>query len=535
MTARSSTGPLFDPGWMAFLEPVSLLYATNPFEPAWQGRMKRALGADYVPEDGSAGSPVAAFDRNADRLAEPLAAALAGAARRLADGAVGTPEERAVYQGAALFGLWNNYRPHLQGLIDADGVEAPFFDDFAKSHRFLFGHPGLRVPEPAHLLAFFYQARRAWYFAAKTLLGASPSAMAARAAVLRANLGADICAYVAGLYHHMDEIPVLITGETGTGKDVAAGCIGRSRYIPFDAHTRRFLRKLADDYHVRSLCEVPPELVASALFGHKKGSFTGAIADALGFLMLPGRYGTLFIDEIGEILAHVQAQLLRPFQNREVVPLGEARARKILGRLMFATNRDLEAMCGRGEFRPDLYERMNGVRIHMPPLRQMLAEAPEELAGYVRAFMTGKLDDPDQVEAWTARVVETIRATKGGYAWPRNLRELRNYTERYILMGYGSTPPPPPAEYVVRPQAGEAGARAPESVCVPSSEVLGRRAKAGEVTLGEVARALVTRVHASTGENTAETARKLGIDYRTVQRWVDPKRLARWRKGKKRG
>src|SRR6185437_17010373 len=188
MSAHSCTGPLLSPERMALLKPVSLLHATNPFEPAWQHLLKRALRGDYVPEDGS----VAAFDGNADRLAEPLAPALADAAHRLARGTAATPEELALYQGAALFGLWNNYRPRLQQLIDANEVEAPFFDDFAKSHRFLFGHPGLRVPEPAHLLAFFYQARRAWYFAAKMLLGASPSALAVRATVWRANLGADI-------------------------------------------------------------------------------------------------------------------------------------------------------------------------------------------------------------------------------------------------------------------------------------------------------------------------------------------------------
>src|SRR6185436_7365775 len=203
------------------------------------------------------------------------------------------------------------------------------------------------------LLPLFWQARRTWHFAATKIHGASPSAAAARAAVWAANMTGDVCAYADSLHHHMDEIPVLITGEMGTGKDLAAQCIGSSRYILFDAGARRFARKYDEDFHVRNICEVPGDLLPSALFGHKKGSFTGATADMPGFFGLAGQHGTLFLDEAGEIPLPVQAKLLRPFQNREYVPVGASRPLPIQGRLVFATNADLEAKCRKGEFRAD--------------------------------------------------------------------------------------------------------------------------------------------------------------------------------------
>src|SRR5262249_52666071 len=157
--------------------------------------------------------------------------------------------------------------------------------------------------------AFFYQARRAAWFITVKIAGWSRAARRARAAIWRAILGSDLCTYARGLYKRMHELPVLITGETGTGKDLAAECIGGSGYIPFDPDARRFAAKYAEDFHVRSLCEGSGSLIESMLFGHKKGSFTGASADVPGCLGLAGANGTLFLDEVGEIPLDVQAKL----------------------------------------------------------------------------------------------------------------------------------------------------------------------------------------------------------------------------------
>ncbi len=512
------------------LESISHLHTLNPFEPAWEALQRQATYVSaYVPAGGA--SPAeGTLTREVWHLLENYTIRLGRAGYYLSTGATGTAPELATYQRAALYRLWEDFAPLLQKIIDQDAVDVPFYDSFVQSHRSYFGYPGLTPPEPAHLLAVYYQALRAWYFPATKILGRSPSAVAARVALWQANLGGDLCAYVDSLYRHMDEIPVLITGETGTGKELAAECIGWSRYIPFDPGTRHFARRYGEDFHVRNLCEVPADLLPSALFGHKRGAFTGATADAPGYFALAGQHGTLFLDEAGEIPEHVQAKLLRPFQNREYVPVGELRPRKIQGRLLFATHRDLEALCKEGKFRPDLHERMNGFHVHMPSLRQMLAEAPGELVRYVRAFVAGKLEGPEHVERWTERVTSSIRATRSDYLWTRNLRELKNYTERYVLTNGRVTEPTPvgrtPAAVipamVTTPLPAEGTAGTPESTCLPSSGILGPKAKKGEATLEEVNRSLATRVLVLTGQNKAETRAAVGDRLADGGRLIDP-------------
>ena len=176
----------------------------------------------------------------------------------------------------------------------------------------------------------------------------------------------------------------------------------------------------------------------------------------------------------------------------------------IHGRIMCATNKDLEVECREGRFRPDVYERMNGVRVHMPELRRMLAEAPEEMRYYVRALVAAKVDHPERVEQWTERVMLSKRVVSGDFQWPRNLRELKNYVEQFILTnGSNATPESPPAERRPRPPRSPSDV---ENAGEPSSEILGEKAKAGEVTVDEATRALVTRIYALNGENTALTA-----------------------------
>ncbi len=180
---------------------------------------------------------------------------------------------------------------------------------------------------------------------------------------------------------------------------------------------------------------------------------------------------------------------------------------------------------------------MNGMRVHMPPLRQVLAEAPGELGRYVRWFVEEKLVEPGQVEAWTERVTSAIEATAPDYGWPGNLRELGHWVDSYILSN-GHVDPPgkrAPASAAAatrtRPPA-ERGAT--EGGAVSSSELLGPMAKLGQVTSADLESAYVTWVHVLTGQNRAETARITGRNWRTIGHLIDPARLYRWlRKAKK--
>jgi DNA-binding NtrC family response regulator len=531
MDARSSTGPLLTRDRFALFDALARTLTTNPFEPGWDALLEEAAPG-FVPGHRAGLWQKGVRDPNLERISNPLAVALLGTAASLEQGVAATPGELAAYTGAAVFSLWDQLGPGFDRLVDDDGLHAPFYDTYASHHRLFFGKPGLPALEPARLFGVLYQAHRARRFISSRIWGASPSAAAARADLWRACGFGDLLTYADCLYRHMNEFPVLVTGETGTGKELAAQCVGWSRYIPFDERTKRFVAKHAADYHARNLCEVPRDLVESALFGHKKGAFTGASADATGYFALPGEHGTLFLDEIGELPEHVQVKLLRPLEGREYVPVGDLRTLLVQGRLVFATNRDLEAMAREGRFRADLYERLNGMRVHMPPLRQMLAEAPEDLRRFVQGFVAGKLDAPDRVELWTQRIVGALRTTMAGHAWPGNTRELRHYVERFVLTGGPPRPPAPPPPADPRRPSGAAAAppqrrSTPESTCLPSSGLLGPVAKQGNVTVEELERAYVTRVFALTGMNRSATARRTGRNWRTIGRLIDPRRLLR--------
>jgi hypothetical protein len=171
---------------------------------------------------------------------------------------------------------------------------------------------------------------------------------------------------------------------------------------------------------------------------------------------------------------------------------------------------------------------MNGVRVHMPSLRELRPDGG--LFDYVARFIAEKIDDPDRQVEQTMRAMRFLQDTRGDYDWPRNLRELKNHVDRFLLNdgADGARDPavsssvPPPASPA--PEASPAG---PVSVGLRSSGILGLRAKAGDIDADELLRSYVTRVHANTGQNMAETARRTRFNRRTVARWIDPERLAR--------
>lgn len=212
---------------------------------------------------------------------------------------------------------------------------------------------------------------------------------------------------------------VLITGETGTGKERIAAFI--------HAQSPRSQRPF-----VKVNCAALPEtLVESELFGHERGAFTGADQRRIGrFEQASG--GTLLLDEITELSSDTQAKLLRVLQDQEFHRLGGTDLLRTDARILAATNRDIEAWLADGAFRADLYYRLNVIGIHLPPLR----ERPEDvldLAEGFRAHFARELDRP--VRCFTDAAMEQIRS----HHWPGNVRELRNAVERAVLMCDGSS------------------------------------------------------------------------------------------------
>src|SRR5580765_533207 len=212
-----------------------------------------------------------------------------------------------------------------------------------------------------------------------------------------------------------NDLTVLITGESGTGKELVARAIhvGSLRsaavFLPYNCTTTT--RELAD----------------SQLFGHKRGSFTGAINDQLG-LVRTAVGGTLFLDEIGDLPVDVQPKLLRFLEQGEIMPLGDARPLRVDVRVLAATNADLEQRVAEGKFREDLYYRLTVIRIIVPPLRDRREEIPLLTSLFLREA-SERLGKPDVF--LTPETLEMLAE----YWWPGNVRQLRNEIQRVVALG----------------------------------------------------------------------------------------------------
>jgi formate hydrogenlyase transcriptional activator len=207
---------------------------------------------------------------------------------------------------------------------------------------------------------------------------------------------------------------VLITGETGTGKELIARAI----------HS---LSNRSKGPFVRVNCAaIPAGLLESELFGHERGAFTGAFAQRVGRFEAAAR-GTLFLDEVGEIPLELQAKLLHVLQEREFERLGSSRTVKTDVRVVAATNCDLGAMISERRFRADLYYRLNVFPIEVPPLRQRLEDIPLLVSHFVREFsqrMNKRIDT----------IAPTTMEALMSYDWPGNVRELQNIIERAVIL-----------------------------------------------------------------------------------------------------
>jgi two-component system response regulator AtoC len=211
---------------------------------------------------------------------------------------------------------------------------------------------------------------------------------------------------------------VLVTGETGTGKELVARAI----------HARSAQRNMP---MIKVNCAAIPEtLLESELFGHVRGAFTGASFTKKGrFALAEG--GTIFLDEIGTVALSVQAKLLRVLQDREFEPLGAERTQRVDVRVIAATNRDLRQLVAEGKFLEDLFYRLNVIPIEMPPLRERREDVPLLVDHFVQRFSerTGKRIDG---------VEEKAMAELSGYGWPGNVRELENTIERAVVLSTGA-------------------------------------------------------------------------------------------------
>jgi two-component system response regulator HydG len=277
------------------------------------------------------------------------------------------------------------------------------------------------------------------------------------------------------------EATVLISGESGTGKEVVAQIIHQN--------SRR-----AEGPLIKINCAALPEnLLESELFGHEKGSFTGASARREGrFKAADG--GTIFLDEVGELAQGTQAKLLRVLQEGEYSPVGSDKTFRSDARVLAATNRDLGQAVKDGEFREDLFYRLNVVNLEMPPLRQRGEDVIALAEEFLRRFNEKNRRD---IKGFSPGARRSMLA----YAWPGNVRELLNAVERAVIMAQGHL-----VEPADLPLAIQGSGKGEEDYSL----------RAG-LTVREAERMLIERTLEATGGNRTRAAEMLGITRKTLQ------------------
>jgi DNA-binding NtrC family response regulator len=277
-------------------------------------------------------------------------------------------------------------------------------------------------------------------------------------------------AHIRAIHHEIDtaaqsDAKVLITGETGVGKDVVARLIHRA--------SARSAAPLA----TLNCAGVPDSLLESELFGHVRGSFTGAYRDKLG-LLEAAAHGTVFLDEVGEMSLRMQAALLRFLETGEIQRVGADRVSGTVNvRVIAATNRELDPEIAGGAFRPDLYYRLNVLRIAVPPLRERREDIPLLLDHFMASYSR-------QPGAQTRRISAAALALLVRYGWPGNIRQLKNVVERLAFSRCGATIEPNdlPPEVRETPCAKALGGDDPTSAphLAVEAELLSRMLQGGE-------------------------------------------------------
>ena len=320
------------------------------------------------------------------------------------------------------------------------------------------------------------------------LLGASPQMQALRALIARVA---------------RSQAPVHIAGESGTGKELVARLIhngGARRDAPF----------------VPVNCgAIPTELMESELFGHKRGSFTGAVADKRG-LVQSAEGGTLFLDEVADLPLHMQVKLLRVIQEKTVRPIGEQREQPIDVRILSATHRNLSELVAAGRFREDLFYRINVIEMRVPALREHAEDIPELCDAMVRRLARRLGGD-------APRLSKEALATLTSYSFPGNVRELENILERALTLSSGAEIGPEdlqlrtPVAAPARGRAGQGQPAAAEAVAEPGTAV---EAKSGEALgdqLENLERDAILKALEQTRYNKTAAAKLLGMTFRALR------------------
>ena len=489
-----------------FLETVSKLNYVNPFLPERIQYERDALGNAF--DESKADWNLLGDDPefhlvNTKKITDRAYPLLLKLQERLRKGVRVTRKELELYEDTVLFLVYHYYAQQFKKdiLNPQKGQTYEYFKEFNHYWGLLFDIPGYELPkksEAAHIFACIFQVRRAFLYIFRAIIGRSMVAANLRAAVWNSIFTHDMRRYRRTFFKCMGDFATLIFGPTGSGKELVATAIGQARYIPFNPQTRTFKNDFFKIFFPINLSALPATLVESELFGHRRGAFTGALEDRRGWLETCPPEGTVFLDEIGELDPLVQVKLLRVIQARTFQRLGSTKTLAFEGKIVAATHRDIHQAMEEGHFRKDLYYRLCSDIITTPSLHEQMRESPEvlwDLLGYISQRVAGSEGKK------LAREVKSWIKDKLGldYPWPGNIRELEQCVRNIMIR----------REYhpaVMKSSVAEDRLLAP----------IRRRG----LSLAELCALYCSEIYEQLGSYT-ETARQLGIDRRTVKKYVD--------------
>lgn len=507
---------LSPPNQRAFLRAISDLAYCNPFTPHRLECERQALGERYVagavvwsnrPDDEGERENI----RRLIERCEPIAEHMRG---KLIDNAKPLRDELNLYEDLVLYLLYDRYRlkldAHMCKAVEVGGRQpgrVSCYAAFAKDYSYYLAPAegsAKQITDPGHVFALFYQVRRAFNHIFNCIIGGSMPSARLRSQVWQSVFTHDMRRYRRTLYRKMGDITTLVTGPSGTGKELVARAVGLSRYIPFDPKSQAFTQESANSFHALNLSALSPTLIESELFGHKRGAFTGALNDHVGWLEVCGPTGTVFLDEIGELSPLIQVKLLRVLQERTYQNLGDTTTKHFSGKIIAATNRDLTQEIQAGRFREDFYYRLCGDMIATPTLHEQIEESPGELRNLI-LFLVKRMTGVEDAENVAGAVESWIgHNLKPGYRWPGNIRELEQCVWNILIRN----------EYhPLAPSSIDVGADDPLRAMMSAMNRL-------EMSAEELLGAYCTLAYARLGSY-EETARSLKLDRRTVRKKID--------------
>jgi len=411
-----------------------------------------------------------------------------------------TGNDKYILQNSILFDFFHlfleKFDTHIEDQIQAGQktVKVAFADE---GLAFLL-KKGFNRDEAIRFFELSFQLRRAFYFIDRGLRGNSPGMVNLKKSLWNNVFTNSLDIYNRYLWNRMEDFSTLILGETGTGKGAVAAAIGRSGYIPFDTQKKTFKESFARSFVAINLSQYAENLIESELFGHKKGAFTGAVNDHKGIFDRGSPCGAIFLDEIGEVSIPAQIKLLKVLEERVFFPVGSHTPHRFEGRIIAATNRPIEEITEKHILRQDFFYRLCSDIIIVPPLRQRIQEAPEELEtllSFTIERILGK-PSPDLVKL----VKEAIHQHPGeNYLWPGNVRELAQCVRRILL------------------NHSYAGISKTETIPAPSG--LAGRIENGTLDASSLIQGYCHLLYRNFGTY-GEVARRTNLDRRTVKKYI---------------